>query len=295
MDFGPDTRVLLTGATGFIGQSVVPKLLSQGARVLALTSNPRAVQERWGVSVLDARAGVRNENSAQILAFAPSVLLHIGWARLPDYSVDACLTNIETSSQLFRLAVDMGVDRIVGVGSCWEYGDLRGELREDFLVQPRGVFAEAKLALRGLLTAIERETAIQTRWARVFYAYGQGQREQSLIPMTIRAWRKGSPPELVDPHSAVDFIHVEDVAAGLTALTLQLGPSGTYNLGSGVATRASDVVEMVRATLAGEKITDGVPGSSLKAATWASVRAMKDHFGWTPNVSLRDGLRTMLS
>ena len=286
-----ESRILLTGATGFIGQNVVPMLIAEGAEVMALTTKPREVVKRWGIQSVDIQKDDENIVLNKVKAFAPSVLLHLGWSGLPDYSAAACLANVASSARVTRLALKGGVTRIVGAGSCWEYGSLKGALSEHLTTTPTSMFAQSKLCIRQLLSSVEQETGTQTRWARIFYAYGSGQREGSLIPSTIRAWRAGSAPDLRDTQSAIDLIHVQDVAKGLVALTLCRGPSGDFNIGSGGATKVSDVVELVRARIASEQNLKSISPRIGDGATWADIGAMQRAFGWTPKIPLSEGIR----
>jgi nucleoside-diphosphate-sugar epimerase len=295
MGYSSESRILLTGASGFIGQVVVPLLLSEGAEIMALTTKPTEVVERWGIEAVDLLKSTDKAMRDRIDAFSPSVLLHLGWSGLPDYSADACLANVASSIQVIRMALASGVSRIVGAGSCWEYGELQGELSEHLSTAPTSMFAQSKSCLRQLLSSVEQETSVETRWARIFYAYGSGQREGSLIPSAIRSWRAGSPPDLRDTQSAIDLMHVEDVASGLVALTLRSGPSGVFNLGSGAATRVSDVVELVRAQISGEERGTQIQARVGDGATWADIDAMHRSFGWTPRISLPEGIGRMLS
>ncbi len=295
MGSSSEARILLTGTTGFIGQIVVPLLLSEGADVAALTTKPAEVSERWGIEAVDLLQSTEKEMRDRIDAFSPSGLLHLGWSGLPYYSTDTCLANVASSILVIRMALASGVSRIVGAGSCWEYGDLHGELSEHMPTVPNSLFTQSKSCLRQLLSSVEQETSVETRWARIFYAYGSGQRERSLIPSAIRSWRAGSAPDLRDTQSAIDLIHVEDVASGLVALTLRSGPSGVFNLGSGAATKVSDVVELVRAQIAGEERGTEIQARVEDGATWANIDAMHRSFGWTPRISLPEGIGRMLS
>jgi len=289
-----DGRILITGATGFIGQVVLPLLVAKGAHVLVLTTKPSNTLASAGIETVDFLNIPKDQVNTRIQEFSPSALLHLGWSGLPDYSADTCLANVASSIHVIRMALAGGVSRIVGAGSCWEYGDLKGELSESMSAPSTSIFAESKSCLRQLLNSVEQETGTQTRWARIFYAYGAGQREGSLIPRTINAWRAGSAPELRDIESALDFIHVEDVASGLVALTLQSGPSGVFNLGSGAATKVSDVVELVRLQVAGEQNLIKIKHRHEEDATWADNRAMQSAFEWSPKISLAEGIEKTL-
>ncbi len=289
-----DNRVLLTGATGFIGQAVVSLLLAQGAEVLALTTDPKRVRDRWGVESVDVINETESAMREKVGLFRPSILVHLAWSALPDYSPLACLRNVESTARVIRTALESGVSRFLGAGSCWEYGDRTGRLEESMATTPTTMFAQAKACIRELMATTASDTGTEARWGRIFYAYGTGQRKTSLVPMTIRAWQEGAAPELRDTQSAIDLIHVDDVASGLVAMALQDGPSGTFNLGSGHATRVADVVEIVSAIVSGEELTPSLTASTDKEASWADISKMNDAFGWQPAITLSDGVRMML-
>lgn len=287
-------RIIVTGASGFIGKSIMPILLSEGVKVMALTTKPEELSEKWGIQAIDLNKLCEADNVERMQDFSPEVLLHLGWARLPDYSADASLSNVVSSVEIVRVAMAAGVRRIVVTGSCWEYGDQKGQLKEVGNPNPNSMFAQSKNALRLLLDSASRETDLQLRWARVFYAYGPGQRDQSLIPLSIRSWQNGAAPNLRDTSSAIDLIHVEDVAKALVALALREGPSGVFNVGSGSAARVGDVVEFIRDAIAAEDTEAVIPSAKDDLASWADISSMKSSFGWSPTIELRDGIKSMI-
>lgn len=295
MAYGSDRRVLVTGATGFIGRAVIPRLLAEGAQVLALTTRPQRVKELWDIETADIIREADRLLTSTISRFEPDSLLHLAWSRLPDYSADACLSNVEASMRVIRLALIGGVSRFVGAGSCWEYGDLQGLLSEDMTIAPRSLFAQSKSCIQEMMARAAAESGAEARWARIFYAYGPGQRETSLIPTAVKAWLAGSPPDLRDTARAIDLILVDDVAAGLATLTLREGPSGVFNLGSGSAVRVADIVEHVRGQVQAARPAVAPGPTTSGGAAWADIGRMRQSFGWEPHVSLTDGIRLVIS
>jgi UDP-glucose 4-epimerase len=295
MAFVSDHRVIITGSTGFIGQAVVPLLLAQGIPLLALSTRANVVAGAWGVESIDIKGGVDGSALERAQAFRPSVFLHLAWSGLPDYSAAACLENVALSANLIRMALDSGVRRFVGAGSCWEYGDLRGRLNEDMTSNPGSMFGQAKSCVRQLMEGTASDTGTEARWGRIFYVYGPGQRESSLIPRSIKAWREGAAPQLRDTQSAIDLVHIEDVARGILALTLRDGPAGVFNLGSGNATRVADVVEVVRAQVESQPVARVLTANGAETASWADINRIYEAFGWQPTVELGDGIASSLA
>jgi nucleoside-diphosphate-sugar epimerase len=100
---------------------------------------------------------------------------------------------------------------------------------------------------------------------------------------------------LRDTKSSIDLVHVEDVAGALVALTLKDGPSGVFNVGSGSATRVSDVVEFVRSVTANEEVGPKITDSTDELASWADITSMRVNFGWKPKILLTQGIRSIIS
>ena len=288
------TRVLVTGASGFIGQKVVQELRTAGAELQALSTQPLRTESLLGVAALDIRKLETEITFAALEAFKPDVFLHLGWAGIPDYSMRMSLENLARGVDLFGLATRLEVGRIVASGSCWEYGEAKGELVESERTRPNTAFSQSKSHLRDILETIALGSGIEYRWARIFYAYGPGQRKQSLIPMCIDSIKNGEMPRLRDTRSAIDLVHVDDVADALAKLTLGEGPSGVFNVGSGKAYAVSDIVELVRASIEGGAVSEIARSTDDRCASWASLDKISRDYEWLPRVSIEDGVRSML-
>ena len=289
-----ETRVLMTGASGFIGQHVVQKLKAAGAELQALSTQPLKAESMLDITAHDIHKLKTDSTFALLEKFRPEVFLHLGWAGIPDYSMQMSLKNLETSVALLGLASQLKVRRIVAAGSCWEYGSAGGELEENQKVRPDTAFSKAKSHLREVFETVAVDSEMEHRWARIFYAYGPRQRKESLIPLSIDSIKNGRTPQLRDTRSAIDLIHVDDVAHAIATLTLERGPSGVFNVGSGKAYRVSDVVEIVRETIMGGPVSKRDLMSDNSFAAWANLEKIGRDYDWSPRVSLEDGIRSML-
>lgn len=288
-------RVLVSGASGFIGSRVVPMITAAGVEVLAVSTRARELGRDLSVEAIDLESALsESPASERVKSFRPQAFLHLGWGRLPDYSSDACLENLAISLSLTRVALGAGVTRFVGAGSCWEYGSRLGELSEDNPA-PDSVFARTKDILRRTFHTIQLENQVESRWARVFYAYGPGQRSASLIPRTIESLRLGQPIRLKDTNKCIDLIHVDDVARALVDITLKEGPTGVFNIGSGTPTHVEAVVQFIRHAFDsnGEKLE--IPTSDTLNTSWADISRIKREFGWSPEEDLYRGIEKLVA
>lgn len=286
-------KVLVTGATGFIGRHVVQRLLRDGHDLL-LTTNSDCAPGGGAVQTVPFGDDCGRLDGAAIRAFGPDTLIHLAWAGIPQLDVTWSLTNVAITSRVFASALECGVGRIVGVGSCREYRAGGGSKAEnDLPVHHSDVFGQAKTSACDLLRAAGDHCGVEWRWARPFFVYGPGQRAESLIPSAISRAAEGGELTVASPTAAVDFVNVADVADALCLLATRPGPSGAFNVGSGRAHNVASVAAWVRKQWRGEPTGDIMVGSAPEA-WWADTTAITNGYGWTPAITLESGIRELI-
>ena len=288
-------RILLTGASGFIGGHVVRVLQEAGHDLLLISRKPHSDlgQIRWIEADFSEPETLRKE----LESFAPEVVFHLAWEGIPDFSEATCTKNVLGSLRFLGLVGSLpSVRRIVSAGSCWEYGDHAGACVETLNPTPGNWFTWAKEAVLRYQMRLGAERDILWFWPRIFFVYGIGQRSQALIPSVTTALRAGKIPDVRSPFARNDFIHVSDVAAGLARFVDTAASSGIYNLGSGVETTVLEVVKTIesvlghddRASLAIEHASAGRP--MPKPGIYADTAKAQSRLQWRAATSLRCGL-----
>jgi UDP-glucose 4-epimerase len=282
--------VLLTGATGFIGSRLLSML--DGHEVLCPSRDPSRLPRRDGVKGIAADLTRDGDWADAIVAFRPEWCFHLAWQGLPDYSLQRCRENLDASLRLLEVASAAGMSKMVVAGSCWEYGDAAGAVSEDRKHGELGKFAATKQALCGAIASVARSTTFEYRWARVFFAYGPGQRSTSLVPHLHRAFADGRPPELRQPAAIQDFVYVDDVAAALMALAVCDAPSGIFNIGSGGPTSVGDVANRTAQCCGAEPPFPVIPEGK---GFWADMTKTAASTGWRAQVDIDEGIRRTLA
>jgi UDP-glucose 4-epimerase len=282
-------RIFMTGASGFIGRHMLPLL--DRHEVVCLTRHEASLSNLPFVRALAGELGRPEVWRATLEGFAPHCCVHLAWEGLPDYSLARCRANLDAGLRLFEALIAARVERVVVAGTCWEYGAATGAVDEQRRPADCGLFAAAKNALREMLASAARDAKLQYQWARVFFAYGPGQRANSLIPSCHAAFAAGGAPIIRRPRAAQDFIHVDDVAGGLLALVECDIESGVYNLGSGMPTSVAEI-----ANRAAAHFHTAPPFSNVTfdEGLWADTAKMEASTGWRAGTSLQDGLARTL-
>lgn len=283
-------RVLLTGASGFLGGHVLPLLREHD--VLCLSRTPDRLRSDSGVDAITADLTSEGEWTQRVTRFRPQWCLHLAWQGLPDYSISHCRTNLDASLRLLGVLADCGLEKMIVSGTCWEYGRAAGAVVESHLPTDVGVFAATKHALHRVLESVARTTSrFQYRWARIFFVYGAGQRQTSLIPSVRAACASARVPELREPATVQDFVHVDDVAAALLALATSDSPSGAFNVGTGRPRSVAEVANHVAAYYGKPRPFERVEQGS---GFWADTTKMQQATGWRARIGIEDGIRNTL-
>lgn len=240
-------KILVTGATGFIGSHLVPALLDRGVSVIATSRTPeRAEAMPWFRDVeyhpLDTARPPRDPFAS---LGSPDRMIHLAWSGLPNYKDDFHLTeNLPADKRFLTAMLDGGLKHLLVTGTCFEYGMQEGELREDTPTRPDNPYGQAKDKLRTALEDHVRDTDITFQWARLFYMYGPGQGERSLFAQLGKALERNEPVFRMSGGEQIrDFLPVETLAAHLADICLQKAVSGVINVCSGRSVTLRELVE----------------------------------------------------
>lgn len=293
-------KIFVTGATGFIGRHAVKVLAERGHELMLLLrpdgTEPDDTHYGTRIELLKGDLSDIERWKGSVRDFGPEVVLHLAWEGLPDYSQQMCRKNFEYGMDLFTAVAEAGCKSLVCTGSVWEYKHRVGMLTEDAEVETGNSFTAIKNSLRLSGRAISSEFGVDFYWLRVFYSYGPGQRETSLIPHVIRSLLAGEVPSVKNPDNRNDFVYVRDVAEGIADIVEKQPGGSIYNIGSGYSSSVADIIAHVykaitavtdRASMQLPEITDHGKGDDF----WADISRIGKDAGWSPKHSLEDGIR----
>lgn len=289
------TRVLVTGASGFIGSRVVRSLLRRGDNVVGLvrSGSERRRLEGIGseVAVVEADLDDPSASADAVQRADPEGVIHCAWYVEPGrylHAVPENLAALEASVRLLRLLLDQGCDRIVLVGTSYEPA-AGGEVGR---VEPpqAGIYRAAKAALHEVAMRLAEE-GHPVACAHIFYLYGPGESERRLVPLLVRSLLQGETLAVTDGEQRRDYLHVDDVADALRAI-LAAKASGSIDVCSGDAVPLSRLFDAVERATGREGHLDvgGRPygeGEVIEAV--GDPGPLRD-LGWTPSITLEDGI-----
>jgi len=289
-------RVLVTGASGFIGTRLVETLVRGGAKVHASSRQaPAAAGEglTWHTGDL-SDAGVA---SAMVRSARPDFVFHLASRVTGSQDLAAVLptlhANLITTVNLLVAATEHGKPRFVTAGSLVEPRDRSQG------ITPSSPYAAGKWASGDYLRMFHSLYGLPASVARIFMVYGPGQRDTTkLVPYTVLCALRGEAPACGSGDRLVDWIYVDDVVEGLLALAATSETAGTaVDLGSGVLVSIRDVTQEIIHQVGSEVDPrfGARPDPKMEPVVVADTEGTKRRIGWSPRVTMADGLGRTIS
>lgn len=294
-------RVMVTGATGFVGACLVRRLVALGHEVHAVL---RAESNTWRLAgILDrvvcCRLDLKDDEAVTraVRTCRPEAVLHLatfGGFASQNNPADIIATNLLGTVNLLTACEQAGVSCFVNTGSSSEYGHKGAPMRESDLPEPVSAYGVAKGAATLYCRAEALAKGLPVATLRLFSPYGPWDDPRRLIPYVISTLLRGNAPRLAGPEAVRDFVFIDDVVdAYLRLLEGGFTPGAVYNVGGGEQQSIGAVVRLITDQIGNgiEPLWGTIPHQRPEPSVWcADLSLVRQELGWQPSTSLRDGL-----
>ncbi|MDC0572450.1 NAD(P)-dependent oxidoreductase [Luminiphilus sp.] len=244
------TTVLITGSTGFVGGQIIRFLMKRDVSLILVV---RSGKESAFKDIPNVKRVVRSKDlfHEEIAWWEEQcklvdIVIHAAWYVEPNKYLQSSRNEhcLNGSIKLAQGAVNAGVKRVIGVGTCFEYDLSGGLLTVNSPLRPTTPYSIAKVALFEYLKTFLRTKSTQFAWCRLFYLYGENEDERRLVPYIHRQLKKGDAVELTTGQQVRDFMDVS--VAGRIIAEISLGDKcGPINVCSGVPITVRQLAERI--------------------------------------------------
>lgn len=238
-------KIAVTGATGFIGRHVIREIERRSISPILICrpgKEPPPALSKHTVALIDVKNAPAK--SFELLG-KPDVLIHLAWGGLPNYkSPHHFEEELPAQYRFMKALVESGLKNLLVTGTCFEYGMQSGPLREDLDARPNNPYGFAKDMLRRQLEYLKQIKPFNLTWTRLFYLYGEGQAENSLLPQLKKAVERGDPAfKMSGGEQLRDYLPIAEAARYLVSLAMSARDNGIVNICSGKPTTVRNLVE----------------------------------------------------
>lgn len=288
-------KVLVTGASGFIGRHTIPFLIENGYEVHAVFCTAQSSFKKepglfWHrCNLLNA-----DEQKRLFAEVKPTHMLHFAWYAAPGkyWTSPENLRWVQASLDLLMNFVDKGGKRVVLAGTCAEYDWSYGYCSEGVTpIRPNSLYGICKNSLHEI-SQFSKQTKISSAWGRIFFLYGPHEHPDRLVSSVIRSILKGEPVQCSHGNQIRDFLHVEDVASGFVTL-LESEVQGAVNIASGSPVALKEVIYKIAERLSRHELVQlgALPAPANDPPLLVGdVRRLTEEVRWRPKYNLEQGL-----
>jgi nucleoside-diphosphate-sugar epimerase len=294
-------KILVTGASGFIGRRFVNLVLSSG--VHEIVSLGEQACGTAGVREIIAKDITSRACEEDLRGMGIEAIVHLAAAGVnpADRGTGRLIeTNAILPSKVVEMASRCGIGAVVMSGSCSEYlvPDPPEPIRETVGFETTKLYGSTKAAGGMLALAVGAALGVRVCVGRIFNAYGPGEAEHRLLPSLIRSLSRGERASMSTGEQVRDFVFVDDICEGLlrfaTALSGGEVESGAYNICTGIGTRVADMARMAARAMGKDEALLGFGDLPMRPDEYMNVvgdpSKTKRALNWMPATSVEDGI-----
>lgn len=289
-------RVLVTGATGYVGRNLTAALVKSGWVVHAAVRAADAVlpsgvlRHALDGSYAAIDAAVRHSRPDVVLHTASSVLVSHGAEDIPEL----INSNVTFPTQLLEAMIAHGVTRFVDTGTSWQH------FNPEAAYSPTNLYAATKQAFQDICQFYVEAHDLSAIQLKLFDVYGPHDQRSKIVPLLLQIAHSGETIAMSGGAQRMDMVFIDDVVAAYIAAANRLMPADqarfeSYTVRGGDVFTLRQIVEELQ-TQIGRPLNIEWGGRAYRdrevMEPWSQHRPLP---GWLPHVSLPEGLRRVVS
>jgi len=287
--------VLITGASGYIGNHVLNLLIEKKYEIHAISRIKKKdnIENHLFWHQIDLLKS--NQIGKLINTVKPKYLIHLAWKVGSGLNHESLENDywLSTSKELITSFYKYGGQRVLVSGTCAEYDWSYNYLTENETpLKPLNSYGEIKKKLYNYLSDYCTSKNYSFIWVRIFFSFGPDQNKNSLVPFVIKKLINNQVVNTTEAQQKFDYLYVEDVASALV-LSLESGHIGAVNIASGKATKLKRIIlQLANYLNKNELIKFGAVPYAKKTPMHliGNNEILINKIGWKPKFTIEEGL-----
>lgn len=297
-------NVVITGATSFIGRSIIKQLILEKQAMIWAIVRPNSLNlhlvpkdNRIHIIELDM---CDIEELPKFLVKPIDVFYHLAWegVRVPARdNKELQYKNYQYSMKAINVCHRLGCKRFIVSGSQAEYGMMQGNIDETYPCNPNTEYGKAKYRTYCDAIKYAKENGIQLIWTRIFSIYGVGDYQGSLVMTCIKKMRKNESIALTECIQKWDYLYIDDAARLFVLFAKNEVKCGIYNVASGKSRQLRNYIEEIKQEMKSDSILEygNVPYPESGMVSFVPVvDKICQELQWQPKISFREGIKKII-
>jgi len=296
-------NVVVTGAGGFMGRSLINTLLRQGVHVYALDllGGQITLPANEKICFIPMKEGSFEGVADQMKQIEIDTFYHLAWAGVStthknDFILQS--SNINLTLKAMELAGKLGAKKIICPGSTSEYAYCGQTVNGHNLPAPADMYAACKLATYFTAQLFAKQHNLPLIWLLIASTYGPGRNDNNIITYSINTLLDGKKPSYTQLEQKWDYLYIDDLISALYLVGEKGIPGSTYPIGSGIAKSLAEYIIILRNKI-DPNLPLGIGEIPYKTAqidhSIVDISLLQAHTGFKPLVSFEEGILRTIS
>lgn len=284
-------KILITGGTGFVGSNFV-KNLAKNQKVIVLTR--KKIKSSYNIKYLNCDLKSKKQVNKIFKKEKPDIVYHFAWEGIPSFNLNNLKKNIIISNNLISAVNIFRCKKIIIAGSCNEYPykDYNFKNKENTSSSKKlNNLGRQKNFIKYIFTS-KLNNDVKLIWSRIFYVYGPGQRDESLLSSLIKKYEKKEKFILKNSSVYNDYIFIDDVISALKLL-MKVDKNMTINICSSISCSNHNFVNKFAKITKTKKNMYQI--YKKKKIYLVGSNQLLKLYGWKQNYNLISGIKKTLN
>lgn len=290
-------KILITGASGFIGNQLVQKLRLKKNIILYLIVNKNKVfSDSRNINLIYCSLLNKSKLKKKLSKIKITDIIHCAWIGVDAKKRNSISQkkNINIVYNIFNALGKKKITSFIGIGSQAEYGFKKKIITEDLKLKPITFYGKAKIKIYNILKNKCKSKKIKLVWLRIFTGYGPGSKPEWIIPHTIRSLILKKKTKFTAGEQIYNFIYISDIVKCIIKVLFNKNSNGAYNLAYKKSYKIKNVVKLIFSIF---KVNDKPLLGHIDYRKdqimiyKPSIKKLRKDLNWVPEIGIKEGLK----